>query len=417
MAASAPPRDRTLTSAEKAWLALLALPTLGLALAITVVSTYVPVLARRYVSSTIVIGVIVGAEGLAATVVPLAVGTWSDRLRTRLGGRLPFVLAGTPVAALALVAMGLAHALIAIVVAVIVFFLAYFVAYSPYRALYPDLLANEVEGRAQSAQAVARGVGTMVALAAGGVLLSVAQITPFVTAAGLLVTCTAAFSLLLLRRGGEPDRKRGRSRTLAEAKAEIRRLLSERRELRAFLTANLLWELTLAAIKTFVVLWLTAGLHHSLSLASGAIGGTAALILAAAALSGRLADRHGRLKVMRMALWCWGAGMLIPIAVTSPPILAVAVPLVAIGGGVTMALPYALLIPMMPPEEHGTVTGLYGISRGLGIMLGPLLAGAAIQVAGGLLPENGGYGGMWFVAAAAAFGSLLALRRVQPADR
>ncbi len=417
MAASAPPRDRELKSTEKPRLALLALPTLGLALAITVVSTYVPVLARRYVSSTIVIGVIVGAEGLAATFVPVAVGTWSDRLRTRVGGRLPFLLAGTPIAALALVAMGLAHALTPLVVAVVVFFGAYFVAYSPYRALYPDLLPDEIEGRAQSTQAVARGVGTMLALASGGVLLAAAQIAPFLSDAGLLVICITAFSMLLLRQGGEPDREPGRSRSFAEAAAEIRRLLSRRPELRAFLTANLLWELTLAAIKTFVVLWLTAGLHHSLSLASGAIGGTAALILVAAAVSGRLADRHGRLRVMRIALWCWGAGMLAPIAVTSPPILAIAVPLVAIGGGVTMALPFALLTPMMPAEEHGAVTGLYGISRGLGIMLGPLLAGAAIQLAGGLLPENGGYGGMWFVAAAAAFSSLIALRRVQLADR
>lgn len=121
-------------------------------MAITVVSTCVPVLARRYVSSALIIGLIVGVEGLAATFAPVAVGTWSERLRTRFGRRLPFVLAGTPVAALALVAMGLAQGLIPIAVAVIVFFVAYFVAYSPYRALYPDLLPDEIEGRAQSAR-------------------------------------------------------------------------------------------------------------------------------------------------------------------------------------------------------------------------------------------------------------------------
>lgn len=96
VAASAPPRDRTLTRSEKPWLALLALPTVGLVLAITVVSTCVPVLARRYVSSALIIGLIVGVEGLAATFAPVAVGTWSERLRTRFGRRLPFVLAGTP---------------------------------------------------------------------------------------------------------------------------------------------------------------------------------------------------------------------------------------------------------------------------------------------------------------------------------
>ena len=58
----------------------------------------------------------------------------------------------------------------------------------------------------------------------------------------------------------------------------------------------------------------------------------------------------------------------------------------AFGGGVTMSLPYALLIPMMPRGAHGAVTGLYSVSRGLGTALGPLLGGVAIQAAGRLLP-------------------------------
>jgi hypothetical protein len=47
--------------------------------------------------------VIIGAEGLLALIVPMIVGPWSDRLRTPLGGRLPFLLAGIPGMAVALV--------------------------------------------------------------------------------------------------------------------------------------------------------------------------------------------------------------------------------------------------------------------------------------------------------------------------
>jgi Na+/melibiose symporter-like transporter len=39
-----------------------------------------------------VIGVLIGGEGLLALGLPVLVGAWSDRLRTRIGGRLPFVL-------------------------------------------------------------------------------------------------------------------------------------------------------------------------------------------------------------------------------------------------------------------------------------------------------------------------------------
>ena len=54
------------------------------------------------------------------------------------------------------------------------------------------------------------------------------------------------------------------------------------------------------------------------------------------------------------------------------------IPLVSASAGVMMALPYAILIPMMPRAGHGLPTGVYSMSRG-SIVLGPLLAAAAIQ--------------------------------------
>src|SRR5438270_11441802 len=110
--------DREVTGAEWHRLALLGLPTFGLALAITVVSAYLPTVARQFTGSTAVIGVLIGGEGAGALLLPIVVGAWSDRLRTRWGGRLPFVAAGTPVVVAALFAMGLVGSLGALPVAV-----------------------------------------------------------------------------------------------------------------------------------------------------------------------------------------------------------------------------------------------------------------------------------------------------------
>ena len=65
-----------------------------------------------------------------------------------------------------------------------------------------------------------------------------------------------------------------------------------------------------------------------------------------------------------------------------------------------MALPYAMLIPMMPRADHGLLTGVYSMSRGVGIVLGPLLAGAAIQAQEALGTPLGtvGYSALWLVA-------------------
>ena len=89
-------------------------------------------------------------------------------------------------------------------------------------------------------------------------------------------------------------------------------------------------------------------------------------MLVGALVSGKLGDSIGRARVMRAALVVYGLGLLIPFVSTVPWVVALAAPLVAFGGGVTMSLPYALLMPMMPRGAHGAVTGLYSLSRGVG---------------------------------------------------
>ena len=100
---------RGLRREEKVKLAWLALPTFALALSITVVSTYLSEVTRRYTQQTAVIGLIIGIEGIMALWVPLLSGAWSDQLRGRLGGRLPFVIAGVIPAAVALALIGFMH--------------------------------------------------------------------------------------------------------------------------------------------------------------------------------------------------------------------------------------------------------------------------------------------------------------------
>ncbi len=155
---------RALSGEQKRLLALLGVPTFTFALAITVLTTYLPLKLQPLVGSTAVIGIIVGAEGVMALVLLVAVGTWSDRLPSPLGGRLPFVLVGGPLMALSLAAVGFLGSLAPMVAMAVFFFAAYFLAYEPYRALYPDLLPDEVSGRGQSIQALWRGAGTGVAL-------------------------------------------------------------------------------------------------------------------------------------------------------------------------------------------------------------------------------------------------------------
>jgi MFS family permease len=361
-----------------------------------------------------VIGVLVGGEGLIALVLPLLVGTWSDTLETRIGGRLPFVLVGVPVMAVTLVALGLVHSVGTMALAVFVFFVAYFTAYEPYRALYPDLVPEEIEGRAQSTQAVWRGVGTGCALALGGLLLAAGQAAPFAVAALVLLAAVGTFTVVSLRRGDPARRRRPPApEGLAGRTRDLVSLIREHPPLRSFLFANALWELALGAIKTFVVLYMTVGLGLSLPATGAILAGVAVMILIGALAGGALGDRLGRGRVMRAALWLYGLGLIVPFLVSSKLLIGLAVPFVAFGGGVLMALPYALLTPLMPEGRHGALTGYYSLSRGVGTMLGPLLAGVAIELLSGPLSWSEGYSAIWGVASAAALLSLPLLGRLR----
>ncbi|HET8977002.1 MAG TPA: MFS transporter [Solirubrobacteraceae bacterium] len=410
-----------LRTEDKVRLGLLALPTLALALSITMVSTYLGEVARRYTHQTIIIGVIVGGEGVMALWIPLFAGAWSDRLRTRIGGRLPFVLAGTIPAAVALALIGFLGTLVLVAAMAGVFFAFYFVAYEPYRAMYPDLVSDESKaGRAQSTQAVARGLGTGLALLGGGLLLSVARPLPFVVSAFVMVVAVAAFVVLIVRRGlvgRRPDDAEGGERP-RELARRVAGLLVRHPALRAYFIANSLWEMALASMKAFVILYLTVGLKYSLPSASLMIGAVAFVILVGAGASGKAADRFGHIKVVRIALWAYGLGYLLLIFTTSRPLMGVAVPFIAVGGGTVMTMSYALLMPLMPEGEHGALTGFYSMSRGVGVVAGPILAGLAIALTRAQVFSNTqGFQAMWIICAAAALASLLFLGRLRDAEK
>lgn len=402
--------ERALKGPEKRLLALLGLPTFGLALSIGTVTTYVPLLARQFTSSTAVIGFVIAAEGLVALVVPIAAGAWSDQLHTRFGGRIPFLMLGAPVLGLTVASMGFMHSLGPLALIVFVFFVAYYTAYEPYRALYPDLLTADVAGRGQSTQAIFRGMATGAALVGGGLLFAVSPKLPFLIFALLAFATIAAFLWGVRRTRAVRRQHEHEARTARETVRRLVGLLGERPALRAFLFANALWELSLAALKTFIMLFLTVGLGFGTSGAAGVIAIVLVLVLIAAPVSGKLGDRFGKTRVVGIALWLYGIGLLVPFFTQAPYLVLPILPVVAFGGGMILTLPYAILMPLMPDEEHGLITGFYSFSRGIGILLGPALAGLAITALRSMLPGTRGYAAMWIVSAVAILASVPLMR-------
>jgi len=65
----------------------------------------------------------------------------------------------------------------------------------------------------------------------------------------------------------------------------------------------------------------------------------------------------------------------------------------------------------MADEPHGLAAGLYGVSQGAGIVLGPAVAGVAVEVLRPAFEGTAGYAAVFVVAAAAVLLSLLFVAR------
>ena len=394
------------------FLGALALPTFALALGISVLTTYAPLLLGEATSSAGAIGIAVGAEGAFALFLPLLVGSLSDRTQSRFGRRIPYALIGVPLLVAPLAILPFAHGYAETVALVSLFFIGYHVYYPPYQALFAELVPSTHQGRAQGWQGVMRGLGLGVALVAGGLLLSVWTPLPFLLAAAAAVLAT----VVLVREV--------RGTTQAAAVPEVPRLpgpgvfrlVRERPDVRAFVAANALWELSFMGLKTFIVLFVVKGLGESVGTASAVMGVVAGAYVLAAFGAGRLADAVGVHRLMRVSIWVYGVGLLVGAGLSSFGSFLIGLPLIALAGAVVMTLPYGILVGMTPAGAEGALSGLFGFSRALGAVLGPIVVGVAIDVLAPMFPATNGYGAMWIAIGAPILLSLPFLNALKAED-
>jgi len=386
-------------------LALLGLPSFALSLAITTVGAYAPGLITER-AAVWVAGVLIGSEGLFALVVPGLIGRWSDRWQ----GRMPFLLVAAPVAAVALVMLPLAGALLALAGALAVFYVAYFTYLTPYLALYPDLVSERLRARSQGALSAWREVGLGVALVGGGVLLDLWRPLPFLLAGAVLIAVTLAFSHVFRRR--ERDGSSGQPVASHGALG----LLRERPALRSLLAANALWEVALSALRAFVVLFLTVGLGRSATSASLVLALVVPTVLVGALAAGKLVDRFGQRRVLSLAVPVYGLGLLLPFLSQSSWVLA-ALPPVGFAAALVMTLPFALVMDQLGGRDHGAAAGLFAFSRGVGLLLGPLIGGLAVTLLRPVLEETQGFAAVFALAALAVLLSWPFLRRATSPGR
>ena len=368
----------------------------GLAFSLSIVAAFLPPVLGRFTDSRTLIGIVLGSEGAFALTLPLVVGPWSDSLGSRLGRRRPFMLVGVPPMVAALAVMGLMPSLWATTLLVLAFFAAYYLYEPPYRSLYPDLLPERVYGRAQSVQHLMRGFALALALVGGSELLHVGRDAPFVAAA-VVTGGACGITIYFIR---EPGCEPGHFAGIRHAFLDSWRIVRNEGDVRRFLIGNTCWETTFAAMRTFVVLYVTHGMKQPLSTSTAVLGAVTVGYLIAAPIAGPLGDRYGIARIIFFASTLYGGGLLVGGIPSHWHnwFYALIVP-VAIAAGIVMTLAWGLLFKLMPDDERGAISGLATMTKGVALLIGPLAAGGAIDLFSGVLKTTDGYQVLWPVCA------------------
>ena len=373
---------------------LIGLGFFGISLVWSVYNLYVPIfLQDRFELAPGLIGFIMTLDNVAALLIQPMIGVWSDRTRSPLGRRMPYVLAGMPIAALCFVLVPSAQALPLFMAAIIGMLLAMALFRTPVIALMPDVTPSALRSQANGVINLMGGLGGLIAFFISGPLYRQNPASPFVVGAVLL----AISSVLLLLFVREP-----KAVTPAESRAEspfkdLGGLFSSRdKSGLSILLAIFFWFLGYAALDAFFSLYARSHLGIAESESPVQLGLLSIVFVLFALPAGLIGGRLGRRVTISIGLAIFAVVLvlvyLIPAQTLSTVLLhfglgelrVLSLFLMVCGAGWALvninSLP--MVVDLADDRKVGTYTGLYYLFSTLAAIVGPTANGLAIQLAG-----------------------------------
>jgi Na+/melibiose symporter-like transporter len=366
----------------------------GVSVVWSVYNAFVPIfLAGKFGLSPALIGFFMTLDNIAALFIQPPVGSWSDRVRTPLGRRLPFILAGAPISALAFGLIPLAAVLPLFVACTSTLLLSMALWRTPVVALMPDITPSPKRSQANGIINFMGGIGAIIAFLVGSMLYQQNPNFPFWMGSGLVIVA-AALVLIFIR---EP-----KDYQQVEKQPELLKSLrevwqdSDKSALRLFF-AIFCWFVGYNAIEAFFTLYSVN--HLNLNEADGAsiLGHLSLFFVLFALAAGIIGARLGRRVTISTGLFLLIA-LIVIMLVLPPEILASEVATAPVLGVIrVISIPMMLagiawsfininslpmVVDMVEDVRIGTYTGLYYLFSTLAAIAGPNINGWIIQLSG-----------------------------------
>lgn len=367
----------------------------GVSVIWSVYNAYVPIfLQDRFLLASGFIGIFMTLDNIAALFIQPVVGAWSDNVRTRIGRRLPFIIVGAPIAALAFLMLPRATSLFLFFLAALLLLLSMAIWRTPVVALMPDITPSEHRSVANGIINLMGGLGSIIAFLLGAKLYEMNPSYPFYLGAGLVVVA-AIFVLIFIREPKVYPPTEENRPNLIKAFSEI--VGSEEKSPLLVLLAILFWFIAYNGIEAFFTLYAVNYLDFSAADGSRLLGQLSILFVLFALPAGYIGRAIGRRKTIMAGIFLMaaliGSVFFIPketltIVLTTLPALG-KVPVIGVilmGVGISWSLININSLPMvvdMTDDLHiGTYTGLYYMFSTMAAILGPIMYGWILQLTG-----------------------------------
>lgn len=350
-------------------------------------------------------GAIMGIDNLAAIFILPLIGVWSDRIRTPLGRRYPFILTAAPLAALAFIAMPLAAGMIVpelngsitgntapfllFMIATSLVLLAMAILRTPVISLMPDLIPSPLRSKANGVINFMGGVGFIIGSFGLATLFDIKPLFPFLGAGIILLA--AVLTLFLTTKEPDVDSlPHQKDHQLSEEDQGVRALKGVsvippeyRRSLFALLGAIFLLFIAYEGIGTFFTSYAVNELGVSEGFAPTLFGLAGVTFILFTIPAGFIGEKFGRRRTIIGGILLFGIDMVLGYFASNSVQIGVVLAVSGIGWALINVNTLPMVIDSSSDERLlGTYTGLYYLASQVGAALAPLMMGAVIDLFG-----------------------------------
>lgn len=325
-------------------------------------------------------GFIMTLDNIAALFILPFIGALSDRTRTRIGRRKPYILIGAPLALIGFVAIPIlvGKSLFFFMGSIFLTLMAMDLFRTPVVSFMGDITPSSRRSQANGMINLMGGIGGVLAFLIGGMLFKVSASAPFYFG-GVAMLAGCSVVLAFIREPAPEKAEPGDEEPSILNSLKFVAADSDK-SARFLLFSIFFWFLGYGALEVFFTSFAVNRMLIDSGEATMLLAYFSLAIVGFSPLSGLIGFKFGRKRVIQVGIISFAALLLFGFSMTTPLQAKVMLPLCGIAWSLILVNSLPMVMDMAPKNHLGVYTGLYYLASQLSAIVGPVFAGYAIQI-------------------------------------